>query len=239
MDRKSPLTLSPNTKGSHILTSLLANPGISRVDTISRRTPQAASGAPQSKLTTFVSDKTETWAGQLSALSPTPDIFISAFATTKANAGGFENQYKIEHGLNVELARAARDAGVKVYVLISSANANTASSIAYMRMKGEIEEDVKALGFERTVILRPGLITGTREESRPLEASIRFIAGWAGKLHSGLKDGWAQDSDVIARAAVNAGLKALGGDVPAGSEQVWNIDGSQIIALGKETTGSS
>jgi uncharacterized protein YbjT (DUF2867 family) len=239
INKSTPLTKSLSAQGSHILTSLLANSGVTRVDTISRRTPQAASGAPQSKLTTFVSDKTETWAGQLSALTPTPEIFISAFATTRANAGGFENQYKIEHGLNIELARAARDAGVKVYVLISSANANKASNIPYTRMKGEIEEDVKALGFERTVIVRPGLITGTREESRPLEASIRFIAGWAGKLHSGLKDGWAQDSDVIARAAVNAGLKALEGDVPAGSEKVWNIDGSQIIALGKESAGSS
>ena len=44
---------------------------------------------------------------------------------------------------------------------------------------------------------------------------------------------------MIARAAVNAGLKALEGDVPAGSEKVWSIDGSQIIALGKESAGSS
>ncbi|KAJ5168612.1 uncharacterized protein N7482_004206 [Penicillium canariense] len=225
--------------GSHILTSLLAHSGVSRVDTISRRTPQSASGAPQAKLTTFVSDNTETWAGQLSALTPTPEIFISAFGTTKANAGGFENQYKIEHGLNIEMARAARDAGVKVYVLISGASASKASSIAYIRMKGEIEEDVKALGFERTVIVRPGLISGTREESRPLEASMRFIAGWAGKLHPSLKDGWAQDADVIAQAAVNAGLKALDGDVPAGSEKVWIIDGTQIISLGKKSAGSS
>lgn len=119
-------------------------------------------------------------------------------------------------------------------MLISASGANKASNIPYSRMKGEIEEDVKALGFERTVILRPGLITGTREESRPLEAGIRFIAGWAGKLHSGLKNGWAQDADVIAKAAVNAGLKALEGDVPSGKEQVWSIDGSEIIALAKE-----
>lgn len=107
-------------------------------------------------------------------------------------------------------------------------------------MKGEIEEDIKALGFERTVILRPGLIAGTREESRPLEAGIRFIAGWAGKVHSSLKDGWAQEADVIGNAAVNAGLKALQGDVPADCEKVWAIEGKKIIALAKnESTESS
>lgn len=224
-------------QGSHILNSLIANPSVTRVDTISRRTPPVASGAPPAKLTNFVSTDTATWASQLSSLTPTPSVFISAFATTKAAAGGFENQYKIEHGLNVELAKAARDAGTKVYVLISSSGANKDSNIAYTRMKGEIEEEIKALGFERMVILRPGLISGTREESRPLEAGIRFVAHWAGKVHSGLKDGWAQDANVIGNAAVVAGLKALEGDVPAGSEKVWTLFGSDIMQYGKE--GSS
>lgn len=213
---------------------------MSRVDTISRRTPQAATAAPQTKLTTFISDDTSKWAEQLRALSPTPDIFISSFGTTRANAGGFENQHKIEHGLNVEMARTAHEAGTKVYVLISSQGASKTSSIPYSRMKGEIEEDIKALGFERTVILRPGLIAGTREESRPLEAGIRFIAGWAGKVHSSLKDGWAQEAEVIGKAAVNAGLKALEGNLPSGSEKVWTIEGKNIIAIAKdESAGSS
>lgn len=131
------------------------------------------------------------------------------------------------------MARAAKDAGTRVYVLISSANAHKDSNIAYSRMKGEIEEDVKALGFERTVILRPGLISGQREESRPLEAAARFVAGFAGKLHSGLKDGWAQDADIIGKAAVNAGLKALEGDVPEGSEKVWVLLGNEILQVAK------
>lgn len=207
------------------------------MDTISRRTPPVAGGSPPAKLTNFVSADTANWASQLSSLTPTPGIFISAFGTTKAAAGGFENQYKIEHGLNVELAKAAREAGTKVYVLVSSSGANKDSNIPYTRMKGEIEEDIKALGFERTVILRPGLIAGTRDESRPLEAGVRFIAHWAGKLHSGLKDGWAQEASVIGNAAVVAGLKALEGDVPAGGEKVWTLYGSDIMKYGKE--GSS
>ncbi|KAL2870310.1 uncharacterized protein BJX67DRAFT_378296 [Aspergillus lucknowensis] len=219
--------------GSHILNSLLTNNAVSRVDTISRRTPQAASSAPRAKLTSFVSDDTSKWASQLSALTPTPSIFISSLATTRAAAGGFENQYKIEHGLNVELAKAAREAGTQVYVLISSSGANTKSNFAYMRLKGEIEEDVKALGFEKTLILRPGLIAGQREEGRPAEAAVRFIASALGKVHPSLKDGWAQEADVIGKAAVNAGLKALNGEAPAGSD-VWILHGNDIIQYGSE-----
>ncbi|KKK25887.1 NAD dependent epimerase/dehydratase family protein [Aspergillus rambellii] len=220
--------------GSHILASLLASPAVARVDTISRRTPQVAATAPHTKLTTFVSGDTEKWASQLSSLTPAPSIFISSFATTRGAAGGFDNQYKVEHGLNIEMAKAARDAGTKVYVLISSSGASTSSTFAYTRMKGEIEEDVKALGFERTVILRPGLIAGQRDGSRPVEAAFRFIAGAMGKVHSGLKNGWAQDADVIAQAAVNAGIKAFNDEVPAGSEKVWVLAGSDIIKYGQE-----
>ncbi|PWY65238.1 NAD(P)-binding protein [Aspergillus heteromorphus CBS 117.55] len=220
--------------GSHILTSLLANTSVARVDTISRRTPDAATTAPQEKLTTFVSEDTTKWSAQLSSLTPTPGIFFSAFGTTRAAAGGFENQYKIEHGLNVELARTAREAGTKVYVLISSAGADKNSSFGYPRMKAEIEEEAKALGFDTTIILRPGRIAGERQESRPAEAVVRFFAGWAGKIHSGLKDGWAQESDVIAKAAVNAGIKALNGDAPAGSEKVWVLNGQDILKYGRE-----
>ncbi|KAL4922462.1 hypothetical protein BDW62DRAFT_172570 [Aspergillus aurantiobrunneus] len=219
--------------GGHILSSLLANPSVARVDTISRRTPQQASTAPQAKLTTFVSTDISKWPNELSSLTPTPSIFISSFATTRGAAGGFENQYKIEHDFNLEMAKAARDAGTSVYVLISSTGADTKSTFAYTRMKGEIEEGVKALGFDKTVILRPGLIAGQREESRPMEAVIRFFAGTAGKVHSSLKNGWAQEADVIGRAAVNAGLKALDGDVPTGSEKVWYLHGSDIIQNGK------
>ncbi|KAL1986568.1 hypothetical protein VTN96DRAFT_6146 [Rasamsonia emersonii] len=219
--------------GSHILSTLLGHPSVARVDSISRRTPPIAASAPQAKLTTFVDGDTSRWAAQVAALAPPPSIFMSALGTTRAAAGGFENQYKLDHDLNLELARAARDAGARVYVLISSSGANPSSVIPYSRMKGELEEAVKGLGFEHTVILRPGLIAGQREESRPAEAVFRFVAGVAGKVHSSLKNGWAQDADVIARAAVSAGLKALDGDVPAGSEKVWVLHGADIIRLGQ------
>jgi uncharacterized protein YbjT (DUF2867 family) len=216
------------------LTTLLASPNVTRIDTVSRRTPAAAASAPQAKLTTFIEGDSSRWAAQLSALSPPPSILFSALGTTRAQAGGLANQYKLDLDLNIECAKAARDAGSKVYVLVSSSGANSNSMIPYSKLKGLVEEQAKALGFERTVLLRPGIITGgSREESRPAEAAFRFFASYAGKLHSSLVDGWSQDADVIAKASVNAGLKALAGDVPAGSEKVWVLDQADIVRLGR------
>jgi hypothetical protein len=59
---------------------------------------------------------------QISSLKPdeVPPIFISALGTTKAKAGGLEKQRKIGFDLNL-LAKVARGAGAKTYVLISGA----------------------------------------------------------------------------------------------------------------------
>ena len=166
----------------------------------------------------------------MASLSPPPSILFSALATTRAAAGGFEKQYKLEHDLNVELAKAAKTAGTKVYVLISSSGANTASMMGYTKMKGEIEEHIKEFDFEHMIILRPGLIAGNREESRMAEGIIRKVAAGFGKISNALKDPWAQEAEVIGKAAVSAGLKALNGQAP---EKVWILNGADIIRLGR------
>lgn len=154
--------------------------------------------------------------------------------TTRSQAGGLENQYKVELDTNIECAKAARDAGAKVYVLVSSGSANSSSVIPYLKLKGEIEEAAKELGFEHTVFLRPGVITGQRGQTRPFEAVARFVASSAGRIHSSLKDGWAQDADDIAKAGIIAGLKALAGEAPVGSEKVWIIEQGEIARLVRE-----
>lgn len=98
-------------------------------------------------------------------------------------------------------------------------------------MKGQLEEDVKALGFEHTIILRPGLIVGEREDSRPLEFGIRKLAGVMGKV--GLKDFWAQDASVIARAAVKASLDVQEKKVEGVEKSVVLLGQGDIVRLGR------
>lgn len=88
-------------------------------------------------------------------------MFVSALGTSRAAAGGVANQRKIDYDLNLELAKAAKAAGTKTYVLISSSGANSGSKLGpYMKMKGELEDAVKALDFEHCLVLRPGLLVG-------------------------------------------------------------------------------
>ena len=126
----------------------------------------------------------------------------------------------------------SREAGTDVCVVISSNGANAKSYFAYPKMKGELEKAVKSLGFKNTVILRPGLIGGRRKESRPAEAVIRWIADALGAISGGrLKDFWTQDADVIARAAVRAGLRAQRGEL-TGKSTI--LSGREIMDLGRQ-----
>ncbi|KAK7885402.1 Protein fmp52, mitochondrial [Exophiala xenobiotica] len=216
--------------GSHILSTLRTSgaPQFSSIDIIARRSPPAAPDAAV-PVEEFVEKDTSKWVPHVSSLSPAPSVLFCALATTRAAAGSFENQYKLEHDLNNELAKAAKQAGTKTYVLISAAGADSNSFFAYPRMKAELEEHVKEIGFDHTIIVRPGLIVGSRQESRPGEAAFRFIAGAMGNVHRSLKDSWAQDADTIAKAAISAATKVEKGEV---KDRVWVVAQKDIIRLG-------
>ncbi|KAF2760216.1 hypothetical protein EJ05DRAFT_474109, partial [Pseudovirgaria hyperparasitica] len=212
--------------GSHILSTLITSTSTTKVSAYTRRDlPQQSP-----KLTPLLSADTHTWPSLFPRQSK-PVVLFSGLGTTRAQAGSTDAQYKVDHDLNLELAKAAKEAGVKVYVLISTSGANTNSMMFYPKMKGQLEEDIKALEFEHTVILRPGLIVGDRTDSRPAEAAIRHIARAAGKFGDGMKDFWAQDADVIAKAAVHAGMQCLEGKKT--EKGTWLVGQSDIIRLGR------
>ncbi|EXJ64070.1 hypothetical protein A1O7_00406 [Cladophialophora yegresii CBS 114405] len=216
--------------GSFILSTLTTGPSspFSSIEIIARRSAAAAKGSSL-PVNEFIEKDTTKWASHLSSTSPAPSVMFSGLATTRAAAGGFENQYKIEHDLNIELAKAAKAAGTKTYVLISASGANAHSMFGYVKMKGEIEEHIKEIGFEHTIIVQPGLIIGHREESRFAEGIAQSLASAIGKIHGGLKDSWAQDADVIAKAAVSAAIKVEKGEV---KDKVWVLKQKDIVQLG-------
>ncbi|OJD19311.1 hypothetical protein AJ78_00760 [Emergomyces pasteurianus Ep9510] len=223
--------------GSHILTTLLPHPSITHIEFLARRPPpKSITDTNPQKLSIFTSqDPPATWSSHLrTATHPAAEIFFSTLATTRANAGGLDAQRALEHDANLELARAAKEAGAKVYVLVSAAGANASSRFPYLKLKGDIEESILALGFERTVILRPLMIDGQREERRLAEGVVRGIAGLAGRISKPwLKDWWSQDAEEIAKAAVSAGVRAWKGEGEGGKEKVVVLDGSDIVRLGR------
>lgn len=98
------------------------------------------------------------------------DVFVCALGTTMRNVGGSREAFRaVDHDLVLASARAARAARIGQMILVSSVGADTSSKNFYLRTKGETEEQLRKLGFERLDVLRPSLLVGRRRESRPLE----------------------------------------------------------------------
>lgn len=99
----------------------------------------------------------------------TVDAAICALGTTIKKAGSQQAFRKVDHDYILAAARLARAHGVAAFALTSAMGADARSRIFYNRVKGETEDGLTACGFSSLTIVRPGVIGGDRNESRPAE----------------------------------------------------------------------
>ena len=86
------------------------------------------------------------------------DVAFSCLGTTLKSAGSKENQKVIDYDYQFNFAKAAKENNVQDYILVSAYGASPDSKIFYSRIKGELEEAVKNLKFEKTTIFKPGML---------------------------------------------------------------------------------
>ena len=109
---------------------------------------------------------------------PAADVAFSCLGTTLRAAGSKAAQHRVDVDYQLQFAEMARRSGVGTFVLLSAAGANAKSSLFYMRLKGEAEEGVRALGFERTLFFRPEILdrgAKTRGSERISIALVRAL----------------------------------------------------------------
>lgn len=196
--------------GGHVLRLALAD---ARVTSITAPTRRPLPENPRLSAPTIDFDRLPTdpaiWAA---------DAAICALGTTLKTAGSRERFHRIDHDYAVEIATLAKANGARTFVLNSAKGADVKSLFFYSRVKGETERDIQALGFERTVLVRPGLIDGPRPEPRPMEH-------WAGRVLSVLKpilppSMQANRPEVIASAMLDAATQAAPGVTIIPSERL-------------------
>lgn len=115
--------------------------------------------APHPHLTETIADPAD-WPARIAALRPA--TAISTLGTTMAQAGSAAAFRAVDHDLVLSIARAARDAGAGHMLSISAVGADADSRTLYLRVKGEVEAALAAMGFDRLDLLQPGLLLGER-----------------------------------------------------------------------------
>jgi len=148
--------------GGHALEALLSAPDVSRVLAVSRRPLGREHPRLANRIVQF-----ERLEAQLKGTSC--DVALCCLGTTLRKAGSQPAFRAADVECVLAFARAARSAGARRFVVISSVGADRASRNFYLRTKGEMEAGAEGIGFESLDILQPSLLLGWRGEMRPLE----------------------------------------------------------------------
>lgn len=147
--------------GKLVLQQALADPRVERVIALTRR-PIAARDKLENVVIDFanIPAEAEWWA---------VDGVVCALGTTRAAAGSAAAFRTIDYDYPLAVARHARAHGATRFALTSSLGADPGSLLLYPRTKGELERDLRAVGYPSLTILRPSLLGGDRGEQRGTE----------------------------------------------------------------------
>ena len=130
------------------------------------------------------------------------DVAFSCLGTTLKDAGSKDAQRKVDFDYQYNFAKAAKENDVEDYILVSAYGANPDSKVFYSRMKGELEQEVKNLHFNKITIFQPGLLD-RKDSERAGEVLGGKIIKFANKLGV-FESQKPLPTDVLAQAMVNS-----------------------------------
>ncbi|MFA9441729.1 NAD-dependent epimerase/dehydratase family protein [Uliginosibacterium sp. sgz301328] len=128
--------------GGQILQALLAEPNVGRVHALGRRAPNVSHPKLQVHIVDF---------GRLPTLPRADEVYL-ALGTTIKVAGSQAAFRAVDLEANLAVAQAAVAAGARRIGVVSAAAANATSSVFYNRVKGELEDALKAMDLAALVI---------------------------------------------------------------------------------------
>jgi uncharacterized protein YbjT (DUF2867 family) len=195
--------------GGECLALLLGEDAYARVVVLARR----ELGAPgrQRKVHTIITDFAglDGVADELRA-----DHVFCALGTTLRKAGSQAKFREVDYEYPRRLAEITRRHGATHFSLVSALGASRASPFFYSRVKGELEEQLRAMRWPSLAMFRPSLIAGPRGESRPLEQ----LAGHALRF---APSAWRPvAAHEIARAMVSTALRSPPGTTVVESRDI-------------------
>ncbi len=116
----------------------------------------------------------ENWPATVAKIKP--DIVISCLGSTMKKAGSKEEFAAVDRDLVGAVAAAAKAAGAKQFIAVSSTMADSSASSFYLKTKGEAEDLMRAQKFDRLDIIRPGLLRGQRTNESRIGESLAIAA---------------------------------------------------------------
>jgi len=183
--------------GRECLRQLEVDAGVSRIVAITRRPLTGVSSKVGVHVVNF--DDLETHRAVFSV-----DQVFCALGTTIKTAGSEAAFRHVDFDFPVALARLGREQGATNFLLVSAIGASAHSRFFYNRVKGELEDVIRTLGYRSVTIVRPSLLLGERKEFRLGERIAMLVADIVPKKYR----------PVEARAVAAALVDAARADTP-------------------------
>jgi len=160
--------------GGECLRALLAEPHYERVLVLTRR--DLGMRARDAKVEQLVVDfaSLDAVASRLRA-----DHVFCALGTTIRKAGSQQKFREVDQHYPCRLGEILRGNGAQHYSVVSALGAHPAAPFFYSRVKGDMEESLRRMGWPSLAIFRPSVIAGERDESRPLERLSEHLLRFA------------------------------------------------------------
>lgn len=154
--------------GKPLVAQLLENKSITKVVQLLRKSSDFQHEKLETHIVNF--DEVHTWNFLVKG-----DMAFSVLGTTLKDAGSKDAQYKVDYTYQYEFAKAAKENGIQQFSLVSAMGADANSSIFYSRIKGELENSIKDLGFEKLAIFQPGALLRPNSTRRGEKFGVKFI----------------------------------------------------------------
>lgn len=181
MKRKAVVAGATGLVGKELVRQLLEDEAYGSVVILVRR----KTGLAHPKLTESIVDYRALAGGDEQAVQALDlagaDVFC-ALGTTIKKAGTQEAFREVDYDYPLALGRLAKEQGAARFLIVTAIGANPASRIFYSRVKGEVEEALRALNLPALDLFRPSLLLGKREEFRLGERLAALFMPWLSGL---------------------------------------------------------
>ncbi|MFY9478332.1 MAG: NAD-dependent epimerase/dehydratase family protein [Aquabacterium sp.] len=168
--------------GGYLLRALVDDPGIGLITVLTRRPLQPASLLGAERAAALPEGRLRIAELDYEHLDKHTDLLqadwvFCTLGTTIAQAGSQEAFRRVDHHYPLQLARRAKVLRAHQFLLVSAVGASADSNLFYNRVKGEVEDALRALQFESLTLARPSLLLGDRPKQR-LGESLASHFGW-------------------------------------------------------------
>ena len=208
--------------GGHIVELCVGREDV-RLVALARREVPLPKGA---RMEMFVADP-DRWGDVFEAVRP--DVLISVLGTTWKKSGEDEEAFRaVDQHLVLGTARAALRHEVRRMVTISSVGADAFAKTFYLKVKGEVDRELRAMAFKRLDVLRPGLLVGKRDGDRRVLERTGIAASPLANLflHGPYRRFRAIKALDVAKAALAAARKPAPGKFVYENDAIARLAGS-------------